>query len=158
MKQITAILAILMFASSPRLGRANPARYDFQNTFEEGAVELYRVDVDTAKKKGTLCFATSGASGLPDELRDKISAGELWSKIVDLSGLPHACFDFDVYGPFFWFYSPAVKYGIHEFRFFFAGTLSESTLSGKLHLLVDVDKEKFTEEIEVKAQRRPNSR
>ncbi len=135
-------IVLVLLAAAAEAGEI--LRFDFQQYQGEGGYELYRIDVDMAKKTGSFCYLTTAWSGIPDEIVEKFGKKK-WSAFVDLKTQEHACFDFDLYNygyDYGWFFSPEVKYGgegLYELsRFFFTGEIKKRVLKGTLHYFRDL--------------------
>jgi hypothetical protein len=132
-------------------------RFDFQKYIGEGQLDLYRVEVNTLKLKGDMCFFDTGSVSISKEIADRLWKGVIWSNLLDLNKFEHACFSFDLYEPFGWFYSPPVKYGDAEYRFFFIGQIKARKMNGILYKFKDLRPEgqqssyKIIDEIKVSA-------
>lgn len=111
------------------------ARYDFQKYTGENSFSFYRIDIDKKNNKGKMCFFNTGTVDVEvsEEISKQLFDGVIWSRLIDLNKVRHACFEFDLYRPDSWFFSPPVKYGAVEFRFFFVGEIKDSRMTGKLY-------------------------
>lgn len=108
-------------------------RFDFQNYVGEGGYAFYRVDIDMQNLNGELCFFDTGIVNVSDDVSKQLSNGVIWSRLLDLEKVKHACFKIELYKPYGWFFSPPVKYGDVEYRFFFVGDIKGKKMDGKLY-------------------------
>ncbi len=152
----TLIALIFIVGINTHIWAADMIRYDFQVDTGEGTRELYRIDVDYSQNTGELCFLNTGSSGIPEETLKLIRSGKIWSKYVDMSKEEHACFKFELHGPFGWFTSPPFKYGSHEYKIVFIGDTKKESIQGKFYQFISYQSgskiTRTSEEYEVSAK------
>lgn len=142
MKYIFSILfTLIILCFNDNVLAGEKVKFEFQNYVGEGQHDLYRVEVDIPKLKGEMCYFDTGNVTISKELSDQLTNGISWSRLIDINKVEHACFKFDLYNPFGWFYSSPFKYGDAEYKLFFIGTIKKDKIEGVLYEFRDYQPE-----------------
>jgi hypothetical protein len=133
MKEVIIACLLLLFSLTNTGLAEEVVRFDFQSYLGEGGYAFYRVDIDMQNSKGELCFFDTGIVSVSDDVSKQLSTGTLWSQMLVLDKVKHACFKFELYKPDGCFFSPSVKYGDVEYRIFFIGEINTKKINGKIY-------------------------
>ncbi len=134
MKTVMLVLMLILTLANENIYAEDKiVRFDFQADAGEGTLELYRIDINIPQQKGELCFLHTTRSSVPTRIMKLLRDGTNWPKVIDMKNYEHACFTFDLYEPFGWFYSPTVKYSEAEYAFFFVGEINKAKIKGQLY-------------------------
>ncbi len=110
-------------------------QYDFQHYEGERQMALYRVEFNFKNNRGKFCWVHTPATTIPSEVIDALLDGKKWNTLIsDLDTYKPVCFNFKLYEPDGWFFSPKVKYDDYEHKIFFTGTLNKKQMKGRLFL------------------------
>lgn len=112
-------------------------RFDFQSYVGEGQFNFFRIEIEYAKSAGELCYFETGSIKPTDKRLSEITEDNIWSGVIGINEVQHACAKFDIYTPFGYFYTQPINYMNAEYRFVFIGNTKKNKINGNLYAFRD---------------------